>query len=172
MTLRPRLTLLFALIALVSGCASVRDRVAGIDFVNLGIPGVFRSTIQQGNVITQEMVDRLKPGMTQRQVRFILGEPILGNTFRDQRWDYIYTVQVGAQPRRQQRLTVWFEDSALARFEGDFVPTAIREARQSAGEESEDVPAAERIEPELVPGLPEDVEPAPPMPQQPFPTSA
>lgn len=174
MSRRPRFALLIVLVGLVSGCAATRERVAGINFANLGIPGVYRSTIQQGNVITQEMVDRLKPGMTQRQVRFILGEPILGNTFRDQRWDYIYSVQVGAQERRQQRLTVWFESEALARFEGDFVPTAVKEAReQAAGESSEDAaedPPEDDLEPALVPGLPEDVEPAPP-PSAPYPNA-
>lgn len=178
MSRRSRLALLIVLAGLVSGCASTRERIAGINFANLGIPGVYRSTIQQGNVITQEMVDRLKPGMTQRQVRFILGEPILGNTFRDGRWDYVYTVQVGAQARRQQRLTIWFEGDALARFEGDFVPTAIKEARQqAAGEDDESVDdpdddtTADDLEPELVPGLPEDMEPAPPPPTTPFPNA-
>lgn len=128
----------------VSGCAGTREAIAGWDFRNLGIPGVYRASIQQGNVITQEMVDRLKPGMTQRQVRFILGEPILGNTFRDERWDYIYTLQVGARERQQQRLTVWFDGDALARFEGDFLPSAIKEAQDAARE------AAERATP-LIP---------------------
>ena len=173
MSRRSRLALLIVLVGLVSGCASTRERIAGINFANLGIPGVYRSTIQQGNVITQEMVDRLKPGMTQRQVRFILGEPILGNTFRDERWDYVYTVQVGAQPRRQQRLTIWFDSDALARFEGDFVPTAIREARELATGESSEASGADSslddLEPELVPGLPEDAEPAPAAPPTPAP---
>jgi outer membrane protein assembly factor BamE len=131
----PSLALTLGLVLLATGCASTRERLASIDLP--GIPGVYRATIQQGNVITQEMVDRLKPGMTPSQVRFILGEPILGNTFRDERWDYVYTIQVGAQDRQQQRLTLWFEQDTLARFEGDFLPTSVQKAREAAGEESE-----------------------------------
>lgn len=132
----PSLALTLGLVLLATGCASTREQLASIDLP--GIPGVYRATIQQGNVITQEMVDRLKPGMTPNQVRFILGEPILGNTFRDERWDYVYTIQVGAQERQKQRLTLWFEQNALARFEGDFLPTSIQEARE--GEETETTP--------------------------------
>lgn len=116
-----RLLLLALIAAMISGCASVRN----FDFRNLGIPGVHRTTIQQGNVITQEMVDRLRPGMTQRQVRFILGEPILGNTFRADQWDYLYTIQVGARARQQQRLTLYFEDGNLVSFAGDFLPSGV-----------------------------------------------
>lgn len=105
---------------------------SAIDLPELRFPGVYRATIQQGNVVTQEMVDRLRPGMTRRQVRFVLGEPVAANAFRTDRWDYVYTVQVGTLERQQQRMTVWFEDDALVRFEGDFVPTAIREAQEAA----------------------------------------
>lgn len=105
---------------------------SSIDLPELRFPGVYRATIQQGNVVTQEMIDRLRPGMTRRQVRFVLGEPVLANAFRADRWDYLYTVQVGAQARQQQRLTVYFEEDALAYFEGDFVPTAVKEAREAA----------------------------------------
>ncbi|HSG87942.1 MAG TPA: outer membrane protein assembly factor BamE [Pseudomonadales bacterium] len=133
---RPLILILLA--ALVGGCAAFNDRIGRMGLPKLGVPGVYRATIQQGNVITQEMVDRLKPGMTQRQVRFILGEPILGNAFRDQRWDYVYTVQAGSRPRQQQRLTVWFDDVGLTRFEGDFVPSAIKEAQEQARQAAEE----------------------------------
>lgn len=116
-----QLLILALLATLASGCSTVRN----FEFRNLGIPTVHRVNIQQGNVITQEMVDRLKPGMSQRQVRFVLGAPILDNTFRDQRWDYVYTIQAGARPRQQQRLTLFFDGDQLAGFEGDFVPSGI-----------------------------------------------
>ncbi len=120
MSLIPRLLLLALASSLLAGCATARN----FDFRNLGIPPVHRVTIQQGNVITQDMVDRLRPGMTQRQVQFVMGEPVLGNTFQGHhRWDYVYTIQVGARPRQQQRFTVFFEGDQLQRFEGDFVPS-------------------------------------------------
>ena len=134
----PSFALTLGLVLLAAGCASTRERLASIDLPS--IPGVHRATIQQGNVITQEMVDQLQPGMEPNQVRFILGEPILGNTFRAERWDYIYTIQVGAQDRQQQRLTLWFEQNALDRFEGDFLPTSVQEARDGADSEMETTP--------------------------------
>ena len=115
--------LLLALTA--TGCS-------GIDLAELRFPGVYRATIQQGNVVTQQMIDRLRPGMTRRQVQFVLGEPVLANTFRSERWDYVYTVQVGSREREQQTLTVWFEGDALSHFEGDFLPSAVQEAREEA----------------------------------------
>jgi outer membrane protein assembly factor BamE len=155
---------LIVLALAATGCASTRESIANWDWRDLGIPGVYRATIQQGNVITQEMVDRLKPGMTRRQVRFILGEPILGNTFRADRWDYVYTVQPGARPRTQQRLTVWFDDDALARFEGDFVPTAIAKARDEAERSAEEQRAAEEMMPLPEPASDTGSAPPPSMP--------
>lgn len=117
-----RLLTLAVALTLLPGCAVVRN----FEFRNLGIPPVHRVTIQQGNVITQEMIDRLRPGMTRRQVAFIMGEPIVGSTFRADRWEYSYTIQVGARPRQQQRLTLYFDGDALAGFEGDFVPSEMQ----------------------------------------------
>ena len=120
------------------GCSSL-DR---FDLPDVRFPGVYRQTIQQGNVVTQEMINRLKPGMTRRQVRFILGEPVLANAFREDRWDYIYTIQIGSLDRLQQGLTVYFEDDALSYFEGDFLPSAVKEAQERAAEEAAEAAAA------------------------------
>jgi outer membrane protein assembly factor BamE len=79
--------------------------------------------VQQGNVITQEMIDRLKPGMTRRQVAFVMGEPVLRNPFDPNRWDYVYSVQVGNVVYQQMRMSLFFEDETLVKFSGDLVPT-------------------------------------------------
>src|SRR5215475_3026894 len=50
----------------------------------------YRMDVQQGNVVTQEMVEKLKPGMTPSQVRFILGTPLVVDAFHKDRWDYVY----------------------------------------------------------------------------------
>lgn len=134
MTAPLRLLTLALGLALLPGCAAVRN----FEFRNLGIPPVHRVTIQQGNVITQDMVNRLRPGMTRRQVQFIMGEPVLGSTFRDNRWDYIYTIQVGAQERQQQRLTLHFEGDGLVRFEGDFLPSELQVVHDAVLQEAVD----------------------------------
>lgn len=59
-------------------------------------PGVYKIDIQQGNVVTQDMIDQLRPGMTRRQVRFIMGNPLIQDTFNTNRWDYLYSLQPGA----------------------------------------------------------------------------
>ncbi len=79
--------------------------------------------MQQGNVITQEMIDSLKPGMTRAQVAFVMGEPIVRNTFDRDRWDYIYTVEVPGIYDEEKRISLYFQDDKLAYFTGDYVPS-------------------------------------------------
>jgi outer membrane protein assembly factor BamE len=78
--------------------------------------------IHQGNIVTQEMVDQLKPGLTQRQVAFILGTPLLSDPFHDARWDYIYSTQTNGGERVQRNLTVLFEQGELVGMQGDYRP--------------------------------------------------
>lgn len=89
----------------------------------LEFPGVYKIGIPQGNIITQEMVDQLRPGMTKRQVIFVMGTPLVRDPFHQDRWDYIYSYQPGGGVRGQERVTVFFENDQLVRFTGDFVPT-------------------------------------------------
>ena len=83
------------------------------------LPGVYRISVQQGNVIQQEMIDQLKAGMEKHQVRFIMGTPTIIDPFHPDRWDYIYTFTPGADRRIQRKLTVYFVDERLAYLEGD-----------------------------------------------------
>lgn len=108
-----------ALVALVlllalGGCGSVSS---------FSFPGVYRIDIPQGNIITQEMVDQLRPGLTKNQVIFILGTPLVRDTFHQDRWDYVYSFQPGGGERVQERLTVFFENNELTHFDGDFTQT-------------------------------------------------
>ena len=89
----------------------------------LDFPGVYKIGIPQGNIITQEMVDQLRPGMTKRQVIFVMGTPLVRDPFNQDRWDYIYSFQPGGGERGQEGISVFFEDDALMRFAGDFTPT-------------------------------------------------
>lgn len=78
---------------------------------------LYRIDIQQGNVITQEMIDKLKPDMTKAQVRFVMGTPLIVDTFRDNRWDYIYILQEKGELIDKQKLTIFFEDGRLTHIE-------------------------------------------------------
>ncbi len=83
---------------------------------------LYRIDIQQGNVITQEMVDKLKPDMTKAQVRFVLGTPLIVDTFRDNRWDYFYMLHEKGKLIDKQKLTIFFEDDRLTYIENYSVP--------------------------------------------------
>jgi len=83
--------------------------------------------VQQGNVITQEMIDQLKPGMSRIQVAFIMGEPILRSTFNPNRWDYVYTILVPGLFDQQVNMALFFEEDVLAYFTGDMAPTVATE---------------------------------------------
>ena len=88
----------------------------------LKIPRVYKLSVQQGNVITQEMVDRLKPGMTRNQVEFVMGKPVLGDPFNDDQWVYIYTLEVPDYFNQVFKMVLAFEDDTLATISGDYIP--------------------------------------------------
>ncbi|NNJ91726.1 MAG: outer membrane protein assembly factor BamE [Gammaproteobacteria bacterium] len=91
------------------------------------LPLMYRPDIQQGNVITQEMINQLKPGMSKRQVTYILGTPGLVDSFHQDRWDYIYTLKENAQDIEQKNLTIFFENDQLTRISGDYRPMPVDE---------------------------------------------
>ncbi|MCR4300909.1 MAG: outer membrane protein assembly factor BamE [Sulfuricaulis sp.] len=79
-----------------------------------GCLSVYKAEVQQGNVVTQEMIDKLKPGMTRNQVRFVLGTPLVTDTFHPDRWDYYYYLRPSNEKTVQtRRLTVFFENDSL-----------------------------------------------------------
>ena len=82
-----RILLISLAIASLSACGFV------------GFPGVYKINVEQGNIVTPEMVAQLKPGMTRRQVKFILGTPLVEDTFDIDRWDYIYSKRNGKKIR-------------------------------------------------------------------------
>lgn len=120
-------------------------------------PGVYKIDIQQGNVVTQDMVDQLRPGMTQRQVRFIMGNPLILDTFHPNRWDYLYSIQPGGSVRQQERISLLFNSSEqLVGLSGDFMPGVSRD-QALLGEETSPVVTPVPV----APAEPIDTEPAP-----------
>jgi outer membrane protein assembly factor BamE len=90
------------------------------------VPGLtpYKVDIQQGNYVTQDMVDKLKPGMTKSQVRFALGTPLVADPFHNDRWDYIYVMQKGGRLAEQRRMVLEYSDDKHQRVEGDVKPAA------------------------------------------------
>ncbi len=116
---------------------------ASILFGGCALPGTFKIDVQQGNVITQDMVNELSPGMTKDQVRYVLGTPLLVDPFHTERWDYFYSFHPGRGERTQQRVTLFFEEDRLARIEGDLRPQAGDERAPRATPEPVVVPPGE-----------------------------
>ena len=103
----------------------------------------YRIEILQGNLVSQEMVSKLQPGMTKDQVRFIMGTPLIVNTFRDDRWDYVYSRSPeNVRVPERRRISVFFESDKLKRVEGDVVAAVSAPAQPEAPAASPPVPAA------------------------------
>ncbi len=82
----------------------------------------YRIDVQQGNVITQRDLDKLRPGMTRVQVRFVLGTPLVTDPFHARRWDYVYLFQPGYGKPVLKRVSLFFENKKLVRVAGDMRP--------------------------------------------------
>ena len=97
------------------------------------LPGLkpYRMSIQQGNVVTQDMVEKLKPGMTRQQVRFVMGTPPIADTFHQDRWDYVYYLNKGGRVVEHRRIVLLFEGDTLKRIEGDVTPLAAADAAKA-----------------------------------------
>ena len=85
----------------------------------VGFPGVYKIDVEQGNIVTREMVAQRKPNMSRRQVRFILGTPLLEDPFDQSRWDYPYVKRNGLKILSESKLTVYFDGDTLMRFDTD-----------------------------------------------------
>lgn len=90
---------------------------------NFGFPGVYRINVEQGNVVTDEMVEQLRPGLNRRQVRYIMGTPLVEDAFHSDRWDYRYLLRNGNETLSTTQLTLWFDGDELIRAEGPDAPT-------------------------------------------------
>jgi len=82
-------------------------------------PGVYKINVQQGNIVTQDMLAKLRPGMTKRQVHFVLGTPIVNNVFSDDYESYIYTYLPADSEAQKQVINVYYKNDLYLRHEGE-----------------------------------------------------
>ena len=101
---------------------------------SLRFPGVYRIPVQQGNYLETNMVAQLKPGLTKRQVRYIMGTPLIEDSFHQDRWDYYYSVKRGENQLRNNHFVVYFKNDKLTHWDGDYTP--ITEQVQKEQEEA------------------------------------
>jgi outer membrane protein assembly factor BamE len=131
-TPRPQLRRL-AIVAAAFGVLSS----AGCTTVDTSLPtlrnfGVYKLDINQGNYLSQDMVDKLKVGQTKVQVRQLLGTPLLVSPFRESRWDYVYEFTRQGRVAEHRTFTIYFVDDKLARWEGDEMPASVAELNREA----------------------------------------
>lgn len=97
---------------LISGCTT---------WSSLNFISPYKIDIQQGNVVKQEDVSKLKQGMTKSEVKILLGTPLLADPFHANRWDYIFWSRKGHSKPEEKKFTIIFDQDKLARVEGDIV---------------------------------------------------
>jgi outer membrane protein assembly factor BamE len=111
---------------------------------------IYRMPVQQGNLLDPNQVVQLEEGMTRTQVSYLLGTPMVPPSFNNDRWDYYYYVRArGLKTPLQRRLTVFFEDEKVARFEKVNIPDPppVSAATAAAAAAANEVnPAGEKVE--------------------------
>jgi len=88
---------------------------------SLNLPGLYRIDIQQGNIIDQDMLSRLRPGMDKNQVEFILGTPAIVDPFHIDQWEYLFSMAEESENRQQRHFRIHFIDDKLSYISGDIV---------------------------------------------------
>lgn len=89
------------------------------------LPEPHKIDIQQGNRVKQEDFEKLKLGMNRKQVKFILGTPLLQDGFHKDRWDYIFYLLPGNESVRQSRISLYFKNDELVRIDdSQYTPEA------------------------------------------------
>jgi len=121
------LALLIVTAALLNGCSYFK------------YPDIHKVTVQQGNIVNQEMVDQLRPGMTRSQVRYILGTPLLMDTFDQDRWDYYYSIKRPGQKEMREKIAVFFDGNILTHFSGDYLPSDLKASATDGAQASDAV---------------------------------
>ena len=103
----------------LGACSSVTERTRGaLDAVT-----PYKVEVVQGNFVSKEQVDMLKPGQSKQQVRELLGTSLLTDVFHADRWDYVFTIRRQGVEAQQRRLTLYFKGELLDRFQGDEMPS-------------------------------------------------
>ena len=105
---------------LSTATASLRrfGHIAAIGVISFCSACVYHAPIQQGNLLDAKDIDQISVGMTQAQVRYVLGTPMVADPFNNKRWDYVYYVKLSKMPApKKQQLIVYFEDGNVSKLE-------------------------------------------------------
>lgn len=92
-----------------------------INLITKYLPETYRQDVSQGNEITPEMLLEIKPGLNKSQVRFVLGTPLIQDSFHKNRWDYIYVIRKEGKFIESRHLILTFEKDVLVGLTGDLI---------------------------------------------------
>lgn len=94
---------------------------------------VYRQPIYQGNLMEAEAVKQLQVGMSKEQVMNLLGTPSIADPFNTDRWDYTASQRIGRTAKTEvHNFTVFFENEAVTRWQGDYFPEQDEELAKNA----------------------------------------
>lgn len=129
--------------AVMAGCGSLDGMTRNF----AGSLAPYKVEVVQGNFVSREQVDALKPGMTRLQVRDILGTPLLTSVFHADRWDYVFTLKRQGTEPQLRKFAVFFKGDVLERSEGDAMPSEAEfVARLDSRRKTAKVPVLEASE--------------------------
>ncbi len=89
------------------------------------LPKLFQVVVNQGNIVDEEMLDKLEVGMTESQVRYVMGSPLINDTFFPDRWDYFTSVTQGETIYAETKVTLYFEEGLLVKWEENLAEQEI-----------------------------------------------
>lgn len=118
-----RTLLVLAPLTLLTACGSLGNVSLSKPETLFGLLEPYKVDIVQGNVVTQEIMAQIQPGLGRTQVREILGTPLLVDPFHQDRWDYVFTIRRQGVPDQKRRVTVFFKGDELERFESEPLPS-------------------------------------------------
>ena len=132
----------FLAVAMLAGCSYLDGARRLVD--------PYKNDVVQGNFVSREQVEFLKPGMTRQQVRDVLGTPLVASVFHADRWDYVFTLERRGAETQKYRLTVYFNGDVMDRVTGDTMPTEAEfVARFDAVKSSRKIPVLQASEEDL-----------------------
>ena len=93
-------------------------QIGAVGLILLSSACVYRVPIQQGNLLESKDIEQVKVGMTQAQVRYVLGTPMVADPFTKDRWDYVFYLKKGQMRTPEQRhLVVFFDNGTVSKIE-------------------------------------------------------
>ncbi len=92
-------------------------------FLSACVDWIYRIDVPQGNFLDKKDVEQLRIGMTKEQVTYVLGKPVVSDSFDHDKWYYVYEMKRGMRKRGEdfkKELIIQFNEDKIAEVTGDF----------------------------------------------------